>query len=792
MLHKRSVKTFAALRDGFVRRGIIGLFAAATLAMANHVHAQNAVDAGYLLMPFSQLDSTDEGKAVLAQNLSTVVEVQNSASPELQALAMHDFALDWNMATSIADGLGPAFVSAYFGAIYNSSPNVAPLTTLFLDAVGTAESGASFAKDFFGNGDTQDYSISFPANGHDDVYGKAYIPEGQTDPNPKKDPRPFQVVQYHPPDQIEQFSAPTFVIPTAGQQGPPVGAPMSNTEANHSVRHEASFPSGHTTYAHSSAILFGMMMPEGYQAMMNRADAFANGRLVMGAHYPIDVIGGRTLATYYIANWLSEPDNMAIFQAASTSLQALLAEGYTADTGPALWTYAGEEPARAEYLERMTYGLTPLGPTDRAMVVPENAHYLLATRFPYMSVAQQNEVLRTTAYASGGPLDNLDPAYKDWDRINLFDAAGGFGAIDTDTTITMDASAGGLNAADEWNNDIGGIGELTKEGTGILTLSGNNTFGGVHISNGAVNLTGTNTFSKATSVGGAGHTAVLNVSGATIGKTIDVKPLGVLNVSGTASANDDFQVHGGADKGIANLYVSGNNQLKAGIDGTGSFVNDGAVTLYTSPDLAAGNYTPIAAGSMSGSISGTGTIEAYGASWDSGTSTLVVGNATSVDIDHETHTGTITNENVNGKRYEFEHDGDPLFMVGFNSAAGTIEFSATELTLSTINGQAVLMAFDFDTTLASGEALLSYGIGSIANPALTLWHLADGETEWTLFTPDYANYDGTWYSFKTDGFSSYALTAAVPEPATWGILMFGGAVLAVSRRRSIRRPTPGL
>ncbi len=175
---------------------------------------------------------------------------------------------------------------------------------------------------------------------------------------------------------------------------------MTNTSANQSVADEASFPSGHTTYAYSSAILFGMMMPEGYQQMMSRADAFANGRLVMGAHYPIDVIGGRTVATYYIANWLADPDNMAIFQSASTSLQALLSEGYTADTGPQLWTYAGEEPARAEYLERMTYGLTPLGPTDRPMIVPENAHYLLGTRFPYMTVDQQNEVLRTTAHAS--------------------------------------------------------------------------------------------------------------------------------------------------------------------------------------------------------------------------------------------------------------------------------------------------------------------------------------------------------------------------------------------------------
>ncbi|MND78055.1 Autotransporter-associated beta strand repeat protein [compost metagenome] len=42
----------------------------------------------------------------------------------------------------------------------------------------------------------------------------------------------------------------------------------------------------------------------------------------------------------------------------------------------------------------------------------------------------------------------------------------------------MDAAAGGFNAADRWTNDIAGAGRLVKFGSGALTLSGHNSYGG--------------------------------------------------------------------------------------------------------------------------------------------------------------------------------------------------------------------------------------------------------------------------------------------------------------------------
>lgn len=65
-----------------------------------------------------------------------------------------------------------------------------------------------------------------------------------------------------------------------------------------------------------------------------------------------------------------------------------------------------------------------------------------------------------------------------WGRLNLFKAANGFGEFLNDTTVNMDASKGGFNAVDTWKNNISGNGGLTKEGTGSLSLLGNNSYKG--------------------------------------------------------------------------------------------------------------------------------------------------------------------------------------------------------------------------------------------------------------------------------------------------------------------------
>lgn len=132
--------------------------------------------------------------------------------------------------------------------------------------------------------------------------------------------------------------------------------------------------------------------------------------------------------------------------------------------------FVDETANKADYRERMTFSFSrKAGVGHATMVVPKGAEVLLETRLPYLDVAQRRAVLFSTGIEAGYPL--LDDS-NGWGRINLVAAAAGYGSFDGDINVTMDAAAGGFNAADRWTNDISGAGRLVKSGSGALTLSG--------------------------------------------------------------------------------------------------------------------------------------------------------------------------------------------------------------------------------------------------------------------------------------------------------------------------------
>jgi hypothetical protein len=72
--------------------------------------------------------------------------------------------------------------------------------------------------------------------------------------------------------------------------------------------------------------------------------------------------------------------------------------------------------------------------------VPSDAYWLIATRFPYLSMAQLNQILATTELPSGVPLDNG----TGWAGLNLYAAAGGYGAFPNNVTVNMNAALAAL------------------------------------------------------------------------------------------------------------------------------------------------------------------------------------------------------------------------------------------------------------------------------------------------------------------------------------------------------------
>jgi acid phosphatase (class A) len=69
----------------------------------------------------------------------------------------------------------------------------------------------------------------------------------------------------------------------------------------------ASYPSGHATFAYAAAILLAEMAPEKAAAIFDRADRFAENRVIAGVHYPTDIEAGRVSGSVIDNVLLHEP-----------------------------------------------------------------------------------------------------------------------------------------------------------------------------------------------------------------------------------------------------------------------------------------------------------------------------------------------------------------------------------------------------------------------------------------------------------------------------------------------------
>ncbi|WP_392559453.1 phosphatase PAP2 family protein [Orbus mooreae] len=535
--------------------------------------ANRTINATKLLRNFSTLNNSVTGQEILRQNLATTLAVNNNSSEAQRQQAIYDNTLaglvgSMSNGLLVADAMGPTMSKIY--AEQNSiernytaktfSPN---FQNLFLQVNSFIQIESGFAKNYLANGTSDGKTIYLdnflPSGGIQNVYDAAYHPLDEYK-NPSGNSRPIQVVAGKDPQtdgKVESFTGNDFF----GDQTD------SSKDILPTVSSNASFPSGHSAFGFTSTLLFAQLLPEKFQDFALRGSEYGNSRVTLGVHYALDVIGARIMTTYTVAQILNNnPDYLnqnismlgntiqtsgdfkTLLNNAQKDLRNMLEAGCNASIADCM---AKDEPLskeqldknRADYRYRLTYGLDPIGDTTLAAVVPEGAEVLIESRFPYLTVAQRREVIATTEIESGHALDDG----SGWARINLFDAAGGYGSINGTVSINMNADDGGFSAYDVWNNDIAGSGSFEKNGTGTLELSGNNTFNGsTTVNEGTLVVSGSLENSNITvadqgTISGNGKIGNLILNDQAT-YAVDLNPNSVnqgLNSSGTISLNDN-------------------------------------------------------------------------------------------------------------------------------------------------------------------------------------------------------------------------------------------------------------
>ena len=179
--------------------------------------------------------------------------------------------------------------------------------------------------------------------------------------------------------------------------------------------------------------------------MIARGAEYGNSRIVLGAHYAMDVIAGRTLAYYDIAHLLAQSPEyvgqtlgrfpVADYQAALASAKSDVAKALASRCGNTVVVCASTDTGRFSnsalnkqfYESTQTYGLpvvyqaTAGHAEDVATLAPE-AGFILTAAFPSLTIAQADRILTDAEGPGGGFLDN-GSSFGVYSRLDLFKAA---------------------------------------------------------------------------------------------------------------------------------------------------------------------------------------------------------------------------------------------------------------------------------------------------------------------------------------------------------------------------------
>jgi hypothetical protein len=423
-----------------------------------------AIDLAVLkgLAPVTILAKTYAGTAALGANYAVTGGVASGATlqatllpfAEQQQQALRDVYITQGNLAELADGLGTTLGAAYLArAHYIDRSHCTDLSQAVADVIAyaNATTGAhsNAGKYFFANATTdgtkpvspEALAILNDIGGQTDVFGKNYnLPAGSPGADAYGNSRPFQTEPGTTPIAgPDYFNVPTNNI--VYNRGP-----LMN------LINSPSYPSGHTTYGYMGSLVLAVLVPERYQQMITRGAEYGNDRILVGAHYAMDVLGGRTLATYDMAHLLANdrayldrtfPGTPKItdFQAAIKAARAGMTAALEAACGKAEQQCAAEDIGRlsnpaaneAFYGDTQTYNLPIVysktaGSLENVGIVAPEAGYLLKIAFPSLTLEQADRILTETEGPGGGFLDD-GSSFGVYSRLNLYAAAGKAAAV---------------------------------------------------------------------------------------------------------------------------------------------------------------------------------------------------------------------------------------------------------------------------------------------------------------------------------------------------------------------------
>jgi len=413
----------------------------------------------------NDLHGTVVGPAALAQNDALTSWINQHATPAQQFRALQDSEYEnttntsYDQSSTVSQGLGDVLEKAY---VQGRATGALPLTSALVNSstgtsgayvgTGTAKAHFSYPRPYLPASTT----ATLPAG--DDQAGCAPATVNSSSVAPNRVGKPYasadgslDITRVAPQTDTTKEFSPNDVVLDAGY-------------GTKGICTGGSFPSGHTTTAYQAGITLATLLPELAPEILARTSEAGNDRIVLGVHYPLDIMGGRIDGEAALAaRWsdasyrtdVLEParkELVSYLEAAcgTTLSQCIAAEkpyqddpyGGAAIPGGTAQVVSDRASAVKVYQERLTYGFATTGTTGLPASVPTGAENLLLTTFPTLTDAQRTAVLAQTEIASGFPLDQTGSANGSWERLDLAAATSATVAVAQDGSVRVVSTGG--------------------------------------------------------------------------------------------------------------------------------------------------------------------------------------------------------------------------------------------------------------------------------------------------------------------------------------------------------------